>query len=254
MASLSVDQLYVKYVASRRGAWDDFRARHSTLFNSLYQGYRLYRLAREARYHRVYRRFSGYTMIPKHGYVANLSLCDRFRHVPGAVVECGTWRGGMIAGIATIFSDARDYYLFDSFEGLPAPDEVDRDVQGRSANEWRAATTHNCRADEESALEAMRLSGARNVHVRKGWFNATLPKYSGEPIAILRVDGDWYESTMDILTHLYPYVVKGGVIIFDDYYYWVGCSKAVHDFLSRHQLDDTIHKYQNLYAYMVKSA
>ena len=98
----------------------------------------------------------------------------------------------------------------------------------------------------------MELSGARNVHIRKGWFNQTLPQYSGPPIAILRADGDWYESTIDTLTNLYPHVVKGGLIIFDDYYYWDGCAKAVHDFLSKKDLRDRIYQCNDLYAYIVK--
>jgi len=57
---------------------------------------------------------------------------------------------------------------------------------------------------------------------------------------------------MDILTNLYPYVVKGGLIILDDYYYWEGCAKAVHDFLSTNQLRDKIYQFKNLYAGLIK--
>jgi hypothetical protein len=96
----------------------------------------------------------------------------------------------MIAGIASIFDDDRDYYLFDSFEGLPAAGDIDNDRTGRSAKVWQQTSTHNCTADENSARAAMRLSKARHVHIVKGWFNETLPRYSGQPIAILRIDGD----------------------------------------------------------------
>jgi len=192
-------------------------------------------------------------MIPRWGYVANLALCDQFRHVRGAVVECGTWKGGMIAGIATLFKDDRDYYLFDSFEGLPIAQDIDKDWRSQPAKTWQANSNHNCRAEESFAQRAMLLSGARNVHIIKGWFNTTLPKYGGQPIAILRADGDWYESTMDILTNLYPYVVKGGLIILDDYYYWEGCAKAVHDFLSRNQLADRIYQFNNGYPGLIKN-
>ncbi|HUR81434.1 MAG TPA: TylF/MycF/NovP-related O-methyltransferase, partial [Thermoanaerobaculia bacterium] len=56
-----------------------------------------------------------------------------------------------------------------------------------------------------------------------------------EPIAILRIDGDWYESTLTALEALWKYLAPNGIVIVDDYYAWDGCSRAVHDFLSRHQ-------------------
>ncbi len=253
MFPLSIDQFYVKFVLSKRDNWDSFRTQHPRLFRSLYLGYRLYKGSRYLQYHRIYSRFSNFTMIPRWGYVANLALCDQFRHVRGAVVECGTWKGGMIAGIATLFKDDRDYYLFDSFEGLPIAQDIDKDWRSQPAKTWQANSNHNCRAEESFAQRAMLLSGARNVHIIKGWFNTTLQKYGGQPIAILRADGDWYESTMDILTNLYPYVVKGGLIILDDYYYWEGCAKAVHDFLSRNQLADRIYQFNNGYPGLIKN-
>jgi O-methyltransferase len=181
-----IDQLYIKFFLSKRGNWDSFRTQYPRLFRSLYSGSRLYRVSRYLQYHRICSRFSDFTMIPRGGYVANLALCDQSRHLPGAVVECGTWKGGMIAGVGTLFNDDRDYYLFDSFEGLPAPQDIDKDARGQSAKTWQANSNHNCRAAESFAQRAMLLSGARNVHIIKGWFNETLPNYSGQPIAILR--------------------------------------------------------------------
>jgi O-methyltransferase len=213
---------------------------------------RAYRLTQYLSVHLTYSRFADFTMNPRSGYVTNLALCDQFRHVRGAVVECGTWKGGMIAGIAALFDGDRHYFLFDSFEGLPTPQDIDTDRCGRSAKTWQEHSDHNCRADEKVARTAMRRSGARNVHIEKEWFNETLPKYDGAPSAILRVDGDWYDSTMDVLSNLYPLVVRGGLVIFDDYYYWNGCAKAVHDFLSRLQLGDKTYQSNNTYAYLVK--
>jgi len=254
LKNFSIDQLYRKFVLSKRGNWDSFRIQHPSLFRSLYLGYRLYKGSRYLQYHRIYSRFHDFTMIRRRGYVANLALCDQFRHLPGAVVECGTWKGGMIAGIATLFKDDRDYYLFDSFEGLPVAQDIDKDRGGQLGKTWQAKpSTNNLRAEESFAQRAMLISGARYVHIIKGWFNETLPKYNGQPIAILRADGDWYESTMDVLANLYPYVVKGGLIILDDYYYWEGCAKAVHDFLSRNQLADKIYQFNNLYAGVIKN-
>jgi O-methyltransferase len=249
---LSIDQLYVSFVVSKRESWEQFRIRHHRLFRSLYFGYRLYRSFRFLQYHRLYSRFAAFTMIARRGYVTNLALCDTFRHIPGSVVECGTWRGGMIAGIASLFGDDRHYYLFDSFAGLPPGRDIDTDPNGESATEWQSKSVHNCRAEESVAQQAMTLSGARNVHITKGWFSETLPHYDGGPIAILRADGDWYDSTMDTMTNLFPHVVKGGLIIFDDYYYWDGCSRAVHDFLSKNGRKEKIYQIKNQYAFLIK--
>jgi O-methyltransferase len=70
----------------------------------------------------------------------------------------------------------------------------------------------------------------------KGWFESTLPAFVPPcPIAVLRLDGDWYESTMTALESLFKHLSRDGIVILDDYYAWEGCSRAVHDFLSRHQ-------------------
>jgi O-methyltransferase len=71
----------------------------------------------------------------------------------------------------------------------------------------------------------------------QGWFSDTLPSFvPREPIAVLRLDGDWYESTMTCLVNLYDHVVEGGLIIFDDYYIYDGCSRAVHEFLAERKV------------------
>ena len=86
----------------------------------------------------------------------------------------------------------------------------------------------------------------------KGWFSDTVPHHPNQPIALLRLDGDWYDSTMVCLQNLYPKVVTGGIIIIDDYYSWDGCSKAVHDYLSSIQSVSRILTGFNRIAYIVK--
>ena len=111
----------------------------------------------------------------------------------------------------------------------------------------------NCKAEEKWAQDAMKLAGAPRFATVKGWFNETLPKFQPEDrIAVLRLDGDWYDSTMECLVHLYPHVVPGGAIIIDDYYTWAGCSRAIHDYLSRNELEDTVHQYLNGVCYFIK--
>jgi len=193
-------------------------------------------------------------MIPRFIYCANLDLCNDFSMISGSVVECGTWRGGMIGGIACLLGPHRKYILFDSFEGLPDAKEID----GKSAILWQsdkssAGYHDNCTASEESAKEAMKLAGASNVSIIKGWFNETLWKTSPqEEIAILRMDADWYDSTIEILNALFPKVKKGGLIIIDDYYTWDGCSKAVHDYLSTNKREERIYTYRCGICYIIK--
>lgn len=177
-------------------------------------------------------------MIPKSIFVDNLAVCDTIRNVKGCVVECGVWRGGMSAAIAEILGKDRTYYLFDSFEGLPEAKEVD----GETARIWqndKDSPTYfdNCSAEIAFAQKAMDSSQAKDFNIVKGWFSDTLPLFdTQEKIALLRLDGDWYDSTMDCLVNLFPKVAPGGMIIIDDYYAWDGCARAVHDYLSENKL------------------
>ena len=187
--------------------------------------------AERRRYRAIYRKYKEFTMIPESTYVGNLRLAAKAAEIQGSIVECGTWRGGMIAGIADVLGPGRRYYLFDSFEGLPPAKEID----GPAALAWQANTKgpdyfDNCAATEQEARAAMSLSGAKDYQIVKGWFHETLPRASmAQPIALLRMDGDWYESTKCILDNLAPSVARGGLIIVDDYYLWDGCTQAVNE-------------------------
>ena len=202
----------------------------------------------------VYTRFKPYTMVPNSIFLTNLKLVEQCKDVPGVVVECGTWKGGMIAGIAAVLKDSRRYYLFDSFQGLPPAKEID----GPRAIGWQsdATSSHyldNCAADEKYAMEAMELSGAKDFRIVKGWFKESLLSFPPEePIAILRLDGDWYDSTKECLDMLFPQVSSGGIIILDDYYAWDGCSMAIHDYLSDNQRPERILQSNNEVCFIVK--
>jgi O-methyltransferase len=206
----------------------------------------------------IFNRFSEFTMIPKQFYLGNLELAYKVKGINGAIVECGVWRGGMIAGAASILGKERDYYLFDSFEGLPKASEID----GVDANNWQLDTKsegyfNNCKAEIEFANKAMSMVNLNenNIHIIKGWFNESLANGNYNfPIAMLRLDGDWYESTITCLQYLFSNVVPGGLIIIDDYYTWEGCAKAVHDYLSKNGRPERIYQYNNSIAYLIKSA
>ncbi len=187
----------------------------------------------------VYRRHRAATMIERDVYCQNLALValtlDEIDADGLAFVECGTWRGGMSAGLVETGGPDRDYHFFDSFEGLPPASDID----GAAAASYQRETDHpdylnNCAATLEefqATLSHARLPETR-MHVHKGWFEDTLPTFSAPPIAVLRIDGDWYESTMTCLSALWDAVVPGGLVLLDDYGSWEGCTKAMHDFLS----------------------
>jgi len=200
------------------------------------------------------RKYRAYSMVPVAAYVNNLDLSKKVRNVPGCVVECGVWRGGQIAGIAETLGKSRTYFLFDSFEGLLPAQTID----GKSALHWQQNTDgpgyyDNCKAEMRWAEAAMQKTGCPDFQLVKGWFQDTLPTFQfNQPIALLRLDADWYDSTMTCLEHLFPKVAPGGIVIIDDYHTWDGCSRAVHDYLSRQQRIERIAQYRDNVCYIVK--
>lgn len=197
---------------------------------------------------RLYWKYRDFTMMDRLAFFENLSLCKEARGLDGDIVECGTWRGGMSAAMAEILRDGaarKTSVLFDSYEGLPPPGPSD----GAKAFTWAQDTASpryfdNCTASEADARRAMSLSGVEGYRIFPGWFEETLHKYASENprIAVLRLDGDWYESTMTCLQNLFPRVVPGGVVIIDDYGYWEGCTRAVHDYLSREARPEAVQR------------
>jgi O-methyltransferase len=208
----------------------------------------VFSMLRKTKFKLIFRSYEFFTMIPEINYLSNLELCWRFRDVKGCVVECGTWRGGMIAGMVHILGRNRPYHLFDSFEGLPQVKEID----GPDAKAWQENRDgeyyfDNCLAHEAEASKAMTISKATDYTIHKGWFNSTLTDFqTDDGIAILRLDADWYESTITCLDQLFPQVNKGGLILVDDYYTWEGCSKAVHDYFAQQKSPCRISSYEGI--------
>lgn len=208
----------------------------------------------EIRVTQLYEKYKDYTMIPDYYYKANSKLAFDRRNIEGAVVECGTWKGGMIAGIAELLGNDRTYHLFDSFEGLPPAQPID----GQTAKDWQADKEgeqyyDNCTAALEDAQKAMSLVRATNVHYHKGWFQDTVPDFKiEEGISVLRLDGDWYESTMICLNNFFDQVNDGGLILIDDYYTWEGCAKAIHEFLYKNDRVERIQVFEGV-VYLVKN-
>jgi O-methyltransferase len=153
--------------------------------------------------------------------------------IPGDLCECGVWRGGtaifMRAVLIHYGENSRVVWAADSFSGLPKPDVVlypaDSSSPDLSEIDYLSVPLERVRKNfqEFGLLD-------ENVRFLEGWFKDTLPTAPIKRLAVLRADGDLYESTMDILSNLYEKVSPGGFVIIDDYYAWEGCRRAVTDF------------------------
>jgi hypothetical protein len=165
--------------------------------------------------------------------------------IPGPIVECGVWRGGSIVVAALTLLEmgdtSRDIYLFDTFEGMSAPTDRDRLADGTLA---RSMLDRTERRDDGSIWALAAIDVVRNnvlatgypaerFHFIKGKVEDTVPGNAPEEIALLRLDTDWYESTLHELAHLYPRLHAGGVLILDDYGHWQGAREAVDEFFSK---------------------
>jgi hypothetical protein len=169
--------------------------------------------------------------------------------VPGDLVETGVWRGGTVifmrAILATYGITDRTVWACDSFEGLPEPD-----AEAYPADEAMQVDDAKMKLLLDAGLavsvEQVRANFARygllddQVRFVEGWFSESLPTAPIEQIAVLRLDGDLYESTMDALVNLEPKVAPGGFVIIDDYGSLEPCRKAVHDYRDQHGIDDPI--------------
>jgi O-methyltransferase len=167
--------------------------------------------------------------------------------IQGDFVECGVWRGGssmMIALSLLKFGlTDRKIYLYDTYEGMSEPTEADKDFKGETANTLLKASVKDkensvwCLAGIDDVRQNMRFTQypTELVHFIKGKVEDMLPQQSpAAPLALLRLDTDWYESTRHELIHLYPLLQGQGVLILDDYGYWQGAKKAVDEYFEVH--------------------
>ncbi len=164
--------------------------------------------------------------------------------VPGDIVECGVWRGGssMIAAgtLLALGSERRKIWMYDTYEGMSEPTEHDRDKHGRTAADLMRAgesdkeTSVWCLASLEDVRANMELTRypADQVTYVQGKVEDTIPSTAPSQIALLRLDTDFYESTLHELTHLYPRLAPGAVLIIDDYGHWEGARKATDQYFA----------------------
>ncbi len=163
--------------------------------------------------------------------------------ISGAMVECGVWKGGSMMAVARTLirlgDVSRSLYLFDTFEGMTPPEDIDRSYRGEPASALLAASDPEASwVWAKSPLEEVKgvLANTRypsdRVFYVKGAVEETLPEAAPDRIALLRLDTDWYSSTYHELVHLYPRLVPGGVLIVDDYGHWEGARRAVDEYFA----------------------
>ena len=187
--------------------------------------------------------------------------------IPGAIVECGVWRGGsMMAAAAALLGvkDAsRDIYLFDTFEGMSEPTEKDVMFDGQKASSLLGSSERKegiinywCVAGIEDVTRNVTSTGypKEKLHFIKGKVEDTIPKHAPDQIALLRLDTDWYESTAHELEHLFPRVAPNGVVIIDDYGHWQGAREAVDEYFARQKFKPLFNRQDYTGRLLVKPA
>lgn len=198
------------------------------------------------------------TMLSKRRLVTlyqQVAYCERYE-LPGAFVECGVWKGGAAGMMALANMQTgkvrRHLHLFDAFKEICEPDAaVDGEKALREVRQFTGRSGHDkgvlqpltgiydfmggpgTLEENRKLLEKTISYPAELLHYHVGWFQETLPTVNETigPIAILRLDGDWYASTKTCLEYLFDKVVRGGIVIIDDYGTYDGCRRAVDEFM-----------------------
>lgn len=190
-----------------------------------------------------------YTMVG-HRRLDNVQFCVGEvlkNNIPGDFIETGVWRGGTAIFFRALLKAHnvadRNVWLADSFEGLPAPKSGD--------DGWDMSQNDYLKVSMEKVKSNFERFGLLDDQVKfiPGWFSESLPKAPVQKLAILRLDGDLYSSTMDALTNLYHKVSKGGFVIVDDYFSWPACQRAMTEFIASNSIQCKIEKIDDSAAY-----
>jgi len=188
--------------------------------------------------------------------------CEQ-KNIPGCFVECGVWKGGAVGIMAKANLDfgnsRREIHLFDAFDDICPPDaNIDGEKAIKDAKEIMGLKNEEAMKGQLNSVKGAydKMGGhgtidickkllvniikypSTKIHYHKGWFQETIPvdKNKIDSIAILRLDGDWYDSIKICLENLYDKVERGGLIVIDDYGYYEGCTKAVDEFLEQRNI------------------
>lgn len=189
---------------------------------------------------KLIRDFAPYTMTGDRRQIVFLRAVEYVdnSNIPGAIVECGVWRGGAMMLARKVCTKPREFHLFDTFAGMAEPTAIDVNRNGLVAMDKVSRLNKGSHVDWcYASLEEVRGNFEKfgllsdQIHFHKGKVEDTLlTAHLPDQIAILRLDTDWYESTKLELEVLYPRLVAGGVLIIDDYGHWKGAKKAVDEY------------------------
>lgn len=167
------------------------------------------------------------------------AIADR---VPGDLIETGVWRGGSVIFMRAILKahgvNDRSVWVADSFQGLPPPDLDSYPQDEGDTLHLRDILSVSLPDVQQNFCRFGLLD--RQVRFLPGWFRDTLPSAPIDRLAVLRLDGDMYGSTMETLIHLYPKLSPGGYVIVDDYGAMATCKQAVEDFRLIHAITDAV--------------
>ena len=197
-----------------------------------------------------------FSMTGKKRMYALFQAIENSRNLEGDYVECGVWRGGNILLyklLADYYNLKKTIYAFDTFEGMTAPENIDVNYQGHTAQKSMGEASKNekemnihCYSSIDMVKKnILKHSNLNNIKFIKGPVEETLLNEKNLPnkISVLRLDTDFYSSTKIELEILYPKLISGGVLIIDDYGYWRGARKAVDEYFNQkkwlHIVDQT---------------
>ncbi len=209
-------------------------------------------ILRDIEFTSIHKKSRGYTMVNKE---RSFALYEATKYISrnkieGDVVECGVWKGGQTMIMAHTLLQENDInrkiWLYDTYEGMSEPTEDDMRIstneKAKSLLLKKDKTTERdniwCYAPIEEVKKNVMSTGynPNNLVFVKGKVEDTIPNQIPEKIALLRLDTDWYESTRHELVHLFPRLVKGGVLVIDDYGTWAGSKKAVDEYIKENNI------------------
>lgn len=170
----------------------------------------------------------------------NLQFCIEdvlSKSIEGDLIETGVWRGGasiFMRGVLAAYEVTdRRVFVADSFEGLPKPDVENYPLDAGDAL-YQASPLAISKEDVADNFQRYGLLDQQVVFLQ-GWFKDTLPHVPSSKFAVIRLDGDLYQSTIEALENLYPKLSVGGYCIIDDYALYT-CQQAVDDYREKHQI------------------
>jgi hypothetical protein len=168
-------------------------------------------------------------------------------NIPGDIAECGVWNGGsmLLAALALVYfgDTSRRIYLYDTFAGMPRPDDIDKSWDGVSVLPiWQDFTDRGKPwgyggnlDDVRTVMRASNYPEDKLVFV-EGMVEDTIPGHAADHLSLLRLDTDFHKSTHHELVHLYPRLVKGGILIIDDYGNFQGARLATDQYIAENDL------------------